>query len=863
MGNSKSISPLTTALNEPRDAQRSTRRSNHHLRLRGLLLAVHLAPFLLLAFALSGRASGAGANSITIDARTASQVPRPSSYHGGTLSSPSGHTIGINSMYLTMDKRPWLPVMGEFHYSRVPESEWEEELLKMKSAGVQIVSTYVIWIHHEEIEGEFDWSGRRDLRRFVELCGKHGLYVIVRIGPWTHGEVRNGGFPDWLLKIGPTRRNDPTYMASVATFYAELNAQLKGLLWKDDGPVIGIQLENEYAARGHLQGEEHILALKKLAIKNGLDVPLYTVTGWDNAVVPKGEVLPVFGGYPDAPWDASVTDLPPNEVYMFRFQSRVAGNMLNAGGPRASEANQSDTPYLTAELGGGVQDTYHRRPVIEPDDIAAMVPVMLGSGANMYGYYMFQGGQNPDGHLTPLQESQATGYPTDVPAKSYDFQAPLGQFGQERSSFRKLKVFHYFLNDFGSELAQMSVHAPARTPHNPGDFSVVRASVRSDGQQGFLFVNNYVRGAKTPIRSNTQFQILLPQSEVRIPEKPIDIPSGAYFIWPFNLKLGDSTLKYSTAQLFTRIPTHDVDTYFFEEIPGIPAEFVMKNDPGLAVHANGALVQRHGEDIRISRITTGLGRRIQILRRNGPEVRLILLSGRETEDAWKTNIDGSMHLLETGQDFFTDEKSFVLQSEGDARCDFSLFPALHGDLKLAGGNLDVHGVDETTHYTGSVPEERPKMKIEILRDAVNVPPVKLGPPLSWRPQGVAIAPDDSEFRLAANWVLSIPRNLRSSTISNIFLKIDYAGDVARLSADGNLLDDNFNNGMPWTIGLQRFIPKIGDGPLELSILPLRRDAPIFFERRFRASFDDKSQIVDLKSATLIPQYKFQMEMLAK
>ena len=831
------------------------------MRLRGSQLAAYVVPFLLLAVPLDGRASGAAADSITIDARTASQVPHPSSYHGGTLSSSSGHTIGINSMYLTMDKRPWLPVMGEFHYSRVPEDEWEEELLKMKSAGVQIISTYVIWIHHEEIEGEFDWSGRKDLKRFVELCKKHGLYVIVRIGPWTHGEVRNGGFPDWLLKKSPTRSNDPTYMASVATFYAQIGAQLKGLLWKDDGPVIGIQLENEYAARGPLQGEHHILALKKLAINNGLDVPLYTVTGWDNAVVPHGEVLPVFGGYPDAPWDASVTDLPPNDVYMFRFQGRVAGYMETAAGSRKSA--QSDTPFLTAELGGGVQDTYHRRPVIESDDVAAIVPVMLGSGANLYGYYMFQGGQNPDGHLTSLQESQVTGYPTDVPAKSYDFQAPLGQFGQERTSFRKLKVFHYFLNDFGSELAQMSVHAPVKTPQSPADLSVVRASVRSDGQQGFLFVNNYVRGAATPVRSNTQFQILLPRSELRIPEKPIDILSGAYFIWPFNLKLGDSTLKYSTAQLFTRITTDDVDTYFFEEIPDIPAEFVIKNDPGLTVHANDALVQRRGEGISISRIATGFDHPIQIRRGKGHGVRLILLSGREAENAWKTSIDGSMHLLETVQDFFTDETSFVLQSEGDARCDFSAFPSIHGDLKLVGGNLDVQGVGETKHYTGSVPEENLKFKIEKLREASEVPHGKLGPPLSWRPQGVAMAPDNAAFKLAAKWKITIPRNLQSSTISNVFLRIAYAGDVARLSVDGDLLDDNFNNGSPWTIGLRRFIPKMGDGPLEVSILPLRRDAPIFFERRFKASFDDKSQIVNLKSATLIPQYKFRMEILAK
>ena len=125
--------------------------ASHHMRLRGLQLAVPFAPVPVACFCFEGACIWAGANSITIDARTASQTPRPSSYHGGTLSSPSGHTIGINSMYLTMDGRPWLPVMGEFHYSRVPESEWEEELLKMKSAGVQIVSTYVIWIHHEEI----------------------------------------------------------------------------------------------------------------------------------------------------------------------------------------------------------------------------------------------------------------------------------------------------------------------------------------------------------------------------------------------------------------------------------------------------------------------------------------------------------------------------------------------------------------------------------------------------------------------------------------------------------------------------------------------------------------------------------------
>jgi hypothetical protein len=831
------------------------------MRLRNSQLAISLALFGNFAFVMAPCASAAG-DTVSIDARRPPLPARASSYQGGTLSNRSGHTIGINSKYLTMNGRPWLPVMGEFHYSRVPESEWEEELLKMKSAGVQIVSTYVIWIHHEEIQGEFDWSGQRDLRHFAELCQRHGLYLVARIGPWTHGEVRNGGFPDWLLKEGPTRRNDANYMAHVAKFYAQVGAQLKGLLWKDGGPVIGIQLENEYSARGPSQGEEHILALKRLAIRSGLDVPLYTVTGWDNAVVPRGEVLPVFGGYPDAPWDSSISALPPNEVYTFRFRSRVAGAGIGVV-PSPTETTESDAPFLTAELGGGIQDTYHRRPVIEPDDVAAMVPVMLGSGANLYGYYMFQGGQNPDGHLTSLQESQATGYPTDVPTKSYDFQAPLSEFGEERASLRKLKVFHYFLNDFGSELAPMAVYKPAQSPKSSDDFSVLRSSVRSDGKHGFLFVNNYVRGSRMPVRKDTQFHLLLPRSDLRIPESPIDIPSGAYFIWPFNLNLGNSTLKYATAQLFTRIQTPEADTYFFAEVPGIRAEFVIKSDRGLAVDAKGGVVRRRGADISISSIPTGFDHAVRIRRERGTEVRLILLSSRQAENAWKTSIDGSMHLLETDQDFFTDERAFVLQAEGTPHCDFTLFPPSDRALELIGGTLKSERLGETSQFIASIPEVHPSLGIEKVKEAGEVPPVKHGPVLSWRPHGVATAPNDETFKLAAKWKLSIAHKIQSSSLSNLFLKIVYAGDAARLSAKGDLLEDNFNNGLPWVVGLRRFVPKLDDSSIELSILPLRRDAPIFLEKRFWPNFDGKDQVVDLKSATLIPQYRFQVELEEK
>jgi beta-galactosidase len=78
----------------------------------------------------------------------------------------------------------------------------------MEAGGIQIISAYVFWIHHEEVEGRFDWSRQRDLRRFAELCSKHSMFVYPRIGPWAHGEARNGGLPDWLPAKGPIRVND-------------------------------------------------------------------------------------------------------------------------------------------------------------------------------------------------------------------------------------------------------------------------------------------------------------------------------------------------------------------------------------------------------------------------------------------------------------------------------------------------------------------------------------------------------------------------------------------------------------------------------------------------------------------------------
>ena len=124
-------------------------------------------------------------------------------------SNPQGVPFEVTSAYFTRGGKPWIGVMGEFHFSRYDCTEWRRELAKMKAGGITVVASYLFWIHHEEREGVFNFSGNNDLRRFVEECRSLGLDVFLRIGPWAHGECRNGGFPDWLLaKPLTTRDND-------------------------------------------------------------------------------------------------------------------------------------------------------------------------------------------------------------------------------------------------------------------------------------------------------------------------------------------------------------------------------------------------------------------------------------------------------------------------------------------------------------------------------------------------------------------------------------------------------------------------------------------------------------------------------
>lgn len=148
--------------------------------------------------------------------------------------------IEVTSRFLERAGDPWFPVTGEIHFSRISRSRWPEVLGHARAGGLDSVATYVFWQAHEPTPGVFRWDGDLDLRAFIELAQDCGLDVIVRMGPWAHGEARHGGFPDWLMELGlDTRTNDPAYLALATRFYAEIVTQLRGLTHAEGGPVGG------------------------------------------------------------------------------------------------------------------------------------------------------------------------------------------------------------------------------------------------------------------------------------------------------------------------------------------------------------------------------------------------------------------------------------------------------------------------------------------------------------------------------------------------------------------------------------------------------------------------------------------------
>lgn len=664
---------------------------------------------------------------------------------------------------LIIDGKRKAAVMGEVHYSRIPAEEWQTEIRKMKEGGITLVATYVFWNHIEEEEGIFDWSGQRNLRQFIEICGDEGLPVIVRIGPFCHGEARNGGIPDWMFGKGcKMRQANRTFMHYVGALYRQIFSQIVGLQWKDGGPVIACQFDNEYRGSG-----DYLMALKQTALEIGFDLPFYTRTGWPelSKPVPFGEMIPLYGDYADGFWERSLKETAGNYWKAFHFKAfrsstAIASEQL---GKQEEKLTQGDEqyPYFTCELGGGMMTAYHRRVYLYPEDAYSMAVVKLGSGSNLLGYYMYHGGTNPEGKLTNLNEEQrtiATNY-NDLPVKTYDFQAPLGEFGQRNPHYYTLRTLHLFMADFGEELAPMEAAFPqADKPMEKGEDTYLRWTYRSKDGSGFVFINNYERLQNLTAKRHIRFDV----GGYTFPQRPIDIPAGTMAVLPFNLKAGNLNIDYATAQPVARRTANGRTALYLMQLDGIRTE--------------------------------------------------ISINGK----------------VKKGLKAYGTTRPAISQQELDI---YLLTPGQAGALFLPEEATREPEVTAVCTYTKTRQAGAPR--------AITIGVNK-----------VAESPVDKDFELAACYTIELPE---STDRSNALLDIDYLGDVARLYADGKLIDDNFWNGRTFQYALWR-LPETCKS-LELRILPLQKDMPVYFPSAFQAELEKGIRVGEVVNKITIIERK--------
>lgn len=723
-------------------------------------------------------------------------------FNMGTSVNPEGVTICADSVSMIIGGKPVIPVMGEFHYTRFDESDWHRELLKMKAGGIDIVATYVFWNHHEEEEGVYVWSGRHDLRRFVEECAKAGLMCVLRLGPWAHGECREGGFPDWLIEKYGNKRlrgQDEAYLAEVRKWYGQIGEQVKGLMWKDGGPIVGVQLENEYRGRW-----EHLAALKQMAVEAGFDVPLYTRTGWPQLTSPAkfGEILPLYGDYCDGFWDRSLKDMPGNYGDAFVFRSFRNSTVIATEQlpPQPGEDNRADLkyPFFTCELGGGMMPSYHRRIKIDPRDIYSVAVVKVGSGSNMPGYYMYHGGTNPVGVHSYLNESQKGRFTNhnDLPCMSYDFQAPLREFGQFNEHYFMLKNLHMFLNDFGGELSGMKPSLPYL--QNSREDSLLRWSWRGNGHSGFVFFNNHHRLRSLSDKNGVTFSI---PGCVDFPASPVAIPSDAVGIMPYGLIFGDRIVEYATVQPLAKESDGKCERLYFFCIDGVRPEMCLSEKKSKKVY-------RH--------VKPGYSPLVEWTGSDGVKRQIFVLSSVDAKNAYKVNYGGKEHLVICDSPIYSGDDTLYVENVGLKECNVTALPDFM-DVFCGRNGLEASkkGAMKTVGFdTGCTEAE---LSVSFVREAGENRNIVKGA------RGVAEAPADSDFVMAARWEIYVPDEMRGK---DLIVKVPYVGDVARFYADGKFVTDNFYNGNVFEIGLK-------DYPADkyiLEVLPLQKSAPIYIQK---------------------------------
>lgn len=520
--------------------------------------------------------------------------------------------ISFDRKSMLIDGKRVMLYGGEFHYFRVPHELWEDRLQKMKSAGLNLVVTYIPWNFHEAREGEFRWDGDRDLDKFITLTQKYGFYLVIKPGPYICAEWDFGGFPDWLLgkKIN-LRENDPEYMRLIGRYYKEIAGILRPHLITKGGNIVLFQIENEYdhlinctGLKRYRDGAlEYHLKLLEMAKKEGIDVPTFTVEG---SFLRKSEIIDARTYYPNIPW-----------IWLWEFDDfdRVI---------KESVAAQPNKPLMIMELETGWFAQFGK-PLyqIGPEVTRAILRTVIAEGASVMNHFLFVGGTT-----FPYWNCKGD-YGGIGTCTTYDFgHSPVREWGEvSPTKYHMARNTAQFLDSFEEELfesekkegaarfakggesvALIDGRKGAPSPDFSGTFENVRVLERYGKKGGFLMVRNLTEDThKVRIAyysPEEKKEMVLPSTE------DLKLSPRSSFLFPVDIALGGGVMiRYSTCELLLKKNIGGGEFVFLYGRPEIESETLIKCGKaapemiegkfGISKAKGGYLVRNGNDGIRI------------------------------------------------------------------------------------------------------------------------------------------------------------------------------------------------------------------------------------------------------------------------
>lgn len=307
-----------------------------------------------------------------------------------------------------LNGEPFVVKAAEIHYPRIPREYWDHRIKMCKALGMNTVCIYIFWNIHEQREGEFDFTGNNDIAAFCKLAQKNGMYVIVRPGPYVCAEWEMGGLPWWLLKKKDIRlrEQDPYFMERVKIFEEKVGEQLAGLTIQKGGPIIMVQVENEYGSYG--EDKPYVSAIRDcLRGIYGKELALFQCDWSSNFTK---------NGLDDLVWTMN-----------FGTGSHIDNQF------RHLKQLRPDSPLMCSEFWSGWFDKWGARHETRPaKDMVAGLDEMLSKGIS-FSLYMTHGGTS-FGHWAG---ANSPGFQPDV--TSYDYDAPINEYGHATPKYHELR----------------------------------------------------------------------------------------------------------------------------------------------------------------------------------------------------------------------------------------------------------------------------------------------------------------------------------------------------------------------------------------------------------------------------------------